>query len=112
MSESTKAKKIDQSEDTGAMGKKKLILAGGIVLGALLVVYFGFSLFFMSHFFFGTSINGMNISGYSVHKVKEKTESRILDYELEIIDRDGKQRGYKVRTLICNSSGTIAWRGF
>lgn len=90
MSESTKAKKIDQSEDTGAMGKKKLILAGGIVLGALLVVYFGFSLFFMSHFFFGTSINGMNISGYSVHKVKEKTESRILDYELEIIDRDGK----------------------
>ncbi|MBQ2282728.1 MAG: peptidoglycan binding domain-containing protein [Agathobacter sp.] len=91
MSKTTKAKKIEGGENTKvkAPAKKKILLSGGIFLGALLLIYLGFSVYFMSHFFFGTSINGMSISGYSVDKVKEKTESKISGYELEIQDREG-----------------------
>ena len=75
MSESTKEKKMDQAIPGNAKGlNRKLIVAGAIGLGALLLIYFGFSIFYMNHFFFGTSMNGMNISGYSVSKVREKTQ--------------------------------------
>lgn len=96
MSESTKEKKMDQAIPGNAKGlNRKLIVAGAIGLGALLLIYFGFSIFYMNHFFFGTSMNGMNISGYSVSKVREKTESKIAEYELEITDRDGGKESMK-----------------
>lgn len=81
MRESTKEKKIDQ---------KKLWLIAGIISLVLLIVYLGFSVFFRNHFFFGTTLNGMSISGYSVDKVKEKTEALISDYKLEITDKQGQ----------------------
>lgn len=96
MSESTKEKKMDQAIPGNAKGlNRKLIVAGAIGLGALLLIYFGFSIFYMNHFFFGTSMNGMNISGYSVSKVREKTESKIAEYELEITDCDGGKESMK-----------------
>lgn len=69
--------------------KKKAVIIAGIVAVVLLLIYIGFSIFFMNHFFFRTTINGMDVSGCSVAKVQKKTESSIDEYELTITERDG-----------------------
>lgn len=68
--------------------KKFLIIAGATVIG-LLAIYLGFSFYFMSHFYFRTTINGINVSGKSVEKVKETIQDAMDNYELVIIERDG-----------------------
>ncbi len=73
------------------MDKKKVLLIAGIVLGVLAVIYIGFSVFFMNHFYFRTTMNGMPVSGCSVAKVQEKTKASVDSYSLSIIDRDGNE---------------------
>ncbi len=74
-------------EKTGA--KKKIGIAAGCVVAGLALIYVGFSVFFMSHFFFGTTINGMSVSGCSVESVQKKIKSNVSEYELTLVERDG-----------------------
>lgn len=73
------------------MDKKKVLLIVGIAVGVLAVIYIGFSVFFMNHFYFRTKINGMPVSGCSAAKVQEKTEASVESYSLSIVDRDGNE---------------------
>ncbi len=63
----------------------------GICLGALLVLYLGFSIYFQSHFFFRSKVNGADSSGASVETVKERILKNANDYELTIIEKDGNK---------------------
>lgn len=58
-------------------------------LGGFIVIYFGFSAFFQSHFCFGTTISGMDVGGKSVEQVKKMLTGEIGDYSLEILGREG-----------------------
>ena len=68
--------------------KKSLIIAAGI-LGALVLAYLAVALFFNSHFFIGTEINGTDFSGKSVTQVESYMEKQVDDYSLTLNEVDG-----------------------
>lgn len=55
--------------------------------GTLLIVYLGFSLFFMNHFYFRTVINHIKCSGKTVEQVEALIAEEISGYHLKIIER-------------------------
>ena len=68
----------------------KIVLGIIISVCSLLVIYFGMAVYFMNHFYFGSEINGINVSGISVEKVKELMISELQAYTLDLKERDGK----------------------
>lgn len=68
----------------------KIVLGIIIPLYTLLVIYFGLAVYFMNHFYFGSEINGINVSGISVENVKELMTSELQAYKLDLKERDGK----------------------
>lgn len=70
---------------------KKYAMIGGIAGGVLLVIYVGFGIFFQSHFFFGSTVNGADSSGADVETVKERISQNADDYSLVIVEKDGKE---------------------
>jgi len=69
---------------------KKIGIISGCVAGALLVIYFGFSFYFMNHFYFFSTVNGANSSGAGVETVKERLEELASGYSLTISEEDGE----------------------
>lgn len=84
----------DFSEDEEKLAKKKkrhkvLGIIGGSVLGVILAVYFGFAIFFSSHFYFHTTINGVDYSLQSVSKVEDAMTQEVGVYKLSLKEADG-----------------------
>ena len=69
---------------------KKIVIGIIISLCTLLVVYFGMAIYFMNHFYFGSAINCINISGKSVEEVNEQMASELQTYTLNLKERGGK----------------------
>jgi hypothetical protein len=71
--------------------KRNKIVTGSIIsLCTLLVIYFGVAIYFMNHFYFGSEINHINVSGKTVEEVKEQMASKLQAYTLNIKERGGK----------------------
>lgn len=79
------------------MTKKKLGLIIGIVVAVLLAVYFGFALFFSSHFYFGSTVNGVNSSGKTVDDVKRALSKATDDYSLTLEEADDQEERFLQR---------------
>ena len=62
-----------------------LIIKGIVIIGASLTFYF------KSHFYWGTSINCLNVSGKSVDDVENEFKSNIVDYNLKLTGRNNSQ---------------------
>lgn len=74
-------------EKKGIAGK--VILTVAAVLGGIcMIVYLGLSIYFMNHFFFRTTLNGRDVSCYTIEQVKEIMEEGIQDYQLNIVERN------------------------
>ena len=69
--------------------RKKIIISISAALGCLLVIYLGFSVYYMSHFYFRTTINGVDVSGKDVNGAKAEIQTLMDTYELTIEERDG-----------------------
>lgn len=70
--------------------KQRIILFSGIgVLVFLMAVYFGFVLFFQSHFLFGTTVNGVKCSGKSIEKAESSIEKQVGSFVMNLEGRDG-----------------------
>lgn len=69
--------------------KKKVLIASGVLVGILLIIYIGISVYFMNHFFFGATINDIKVSGSSVEDAQKKIDQKLSEYVLTIIERDG-----------------------
>lgn len=71
--------------------KKKILTVLGCVIGFILVisaaVYIGISIHYKGYFYNGTTINGIDVSGYSVEDVKMVIRAGVNDYVLEIETR-------------------------
>lgn len=93
--EKTKEKVVDNSTAEKKINRKKLFIILGSVVGAVLLMYVGFSIFFMSHFYFNTTLNGKNVSGYSADKVFDNWEDEIGNYSLKIVESDGTESELK-----------------
>ena len=65
----------------------RLILA---VIGVIALVYFGFAIFFIGHFTFGTTINEENVAGKSIAQVEGIFTEQANGYILNISGRDDK----------------------
>lgn len=93
--EKTKEKVVDNSTAEKKINRKKLFIILGSVVGAVLLIYVGFSIFFMSHFYFNTTLNGKNVSGYSADKVFDNWEDEIGNYSFKIVESDGTESELK-----------------
>ncbi|MCM8710273.1 L,D-transpeptidase/peptidoglycan binding protein [Clostridium sp. SYSU_GA19001] len=69
---------------------KKITIGITSFLSILLVIYFGMSAYFINHFYFGSEINGINVSGKSVEKVNELMAEKLQAYTLNLKERGGK----------------------
>ncbi len=83
----------DEIDEEKLAKKKKrhkvLGIIGGSVLGVILAVYFGFVIFFSSHFYFHTTINGVDYSLQSVSKVEDAMTQEVGVYKLSLKEADG-----------------------
>lgn len=61
----------------------------GAVVGAAAVIYLGFSVYFMNHFYFNTTINGVKFSAKSVSDVERYMEDQVNGYVLTMNESDG-----------------------
>lgn len=71
--------------------KKLLIICGGSLLGILLVIYFGFAIYFSNHFFFGTTINDVACNGKTVEETEKAVRQYLDNYTLTIEERNSKK---------------------
>jgi lipoprotein-anchoring transpeptidase ErfK/SrfK len=78
---------------------KKVGIIGGCVLGALVVVYLGFGIYFQSHFFFHSTINGVGTSGASVASAHTKLEKSAEGYELTLLEAEDKTEQLSAKDL-------------
>ena len=68
---------------------KKVVLIGiGVFAGVLLAIYFGFTIFFSSHYLWNTTINTIECGGKTSDYAIKKSSSIAEDYLLTIIDRN------------------------
>lgn len=70
--------------------KGKILIVILFIVLLLGAIYAGFSAYFNKHFFYGTTINGINCEQMTVEQVKEELQERILEYSLTIKERGDK----------------------
>lgn len=68
--------------------KKTVLFTGAGVVGLMLVIYFGFAIFFQSHFLFGTTINGVKCSGKNIEKAEAAIKKQVDSFSMKIQGRD------------------------
>lgn len=88
-----KAKKIKavKRRKMGKDGKVKALWIIGGVLAVICLIYVAISVYFMSHFFVNTKINGKNFSGKTASDVEKYLQTNIKDYKLTILENEGRQ---------------------
>ncbi len=69
---------------------RKFLICAMLLLFTLLVIYLGMAQYFKNHFYFGTEINGINVSGKTLEDVKEVMAAELKAYRLNIKERGGK----------------------
>jgi flagellar basal body-associated protein FliL len=69
---------------------KKVFISAVIFLFILIGTYLGMTIFFISHYYFGSEINGISVAGKAVGKVKEQMGAELQSYKLELKERDDK----------------------
>ena len=76
---------------TGKDGKVKALWITGGVLAGICLIYVAISVYFMSHFFVNTKINGKNFSGKTASDVEKYLQTNIKHYKLTILENEGRQ---------------------
>lgn len=87
------------TEETKNVDKKKIAIVGGSVAGALLIVFVGFGIFFQSHFFFRSTVNGVKASAASAKTMASRLKDAADGYELTIVDSEGKKETLSAEDL-------------
>jgi vancomycin resistance protein YoaR len=90
--------------------KHKKILIGIIIsFFTLLVIYLGLTLYFMNHFYFGSTISCISISGETVEETDEQMPDKVAEYTLELKERGNNEeqiRGININ-LKYNPDGKV-----
>lgn len=82
------AKKNSTKTNKEKKNKGKILKIFGITAGVIAVAYIGVSVFFISHFYYNTSINGTDFSLKSAKSVENYMKSQVSGYVLTIIEKD------------------------
>ena len=70
---------------------KKCLISTGIIIGGLTLTYVIGGLYFMDHFYWGTTLNGIDVGGRSLEYATVKLGEQSSDYTLELQERHGKE---------------------
>ena len=81
---------VRRKKRTGIL-RRSLLLALGVVLFLIIVIYVFFGIYFRSHFFYQTSIEDVDVGGKTAEQAVDELRSQVRDYLLTIYDRDGNQ---------------------
>lgn len=88
-----------------------IIIKRGIIVlvCALVVAYIGAAIYFKNHFYLGTKINGVNVSGMTVEEVENLMASRFQSYSLTLKERNDQEEVINSNdiSLTYDSSGKI-----
>ena len=85
-----KNKKPGRKKGGNKKSMKKLWIILGCIAAVLIAAYVGTSVFFMSHFYINTEINGHDFSGKKVSDVEEYLKKQVKDYSLTVHEKDNK----------------------
>ncbi|MBS4536290.1 L,D-transpeptidase/peptidoglycan binding protein [Clostridium sp. D2Q-14] len=86
-------------EESSIKKYKKIIIPIMIFLCTLIIIYFGMVKYFMNHFYFGTKINGIDVSGQTVEEVKVVMSSQLKSYTLKLKERGGNIEEIKAKDI-------------
>lgn len=76
---------IKRTQKNKSNNLKKGILMS---LCPLAAIYLGMSAYFINHFYFGTTVNNVNIAGKNINEANEELASEIKDYSLKLEGRE------------------------
>lgn len=79
--------------------RNKIVAKMAIFICALLIVYLFASMYFIKHLYFGSKINGRDVSGKTVEEIKKQMTSELNAYTLNIKERDGKKEQIKASDI-------------
>lgn len=96
------------------MGNQKSMhikIIKGIIISfcTLLILYFGMTVYFRNHFFFGSTISCVNVSGKTLEEVEKQLPSEIEEYKL-LLEEKGNIKEEISGNDICleyNSNGKV-----
>ncbi|WP_026883963.1 L,D-transpeptidase family protein [Clostridium akagii] len=74
---------------------KKTVKVSIIFFAIFFAVYLGILLFFSNHFYYGSVINGINVSGKTVDQVDKEISMKSQTYTLEFKERNGVKEQIK-----------------
>lgn len=95
-----KKSKVKSSKHEPSKHKQNNITKGIIISFCVLIaVYIAVSLYFANHFYFGSKINGVSVSGKTVDETKTKLASVLQNYTLNIKERNGKTETIKAQDI-------------
>lgn len=69
--------------------KNNIIFIIMLIITLMLGVYVFFSIYFMNHFYFGTYINGINVSCKTIEEASTELEKQSYNYILKLKERNG-----------------------
>ena len=81
----------DISKKRKKTGRRKIGIIAGSIVGVLAVTYIGISVFFMSHFYMNTEINGHKFSAKSASDVENFMKEQVKGYKLTVLEKDNKK---------------------
>lgn len=92
--EATPKPEESDTEVKQSSGKKKKIIGGifGGLAVALAATYVGVAIYYGSHFFPGTTINGIPCGNSDMSEVRAKWDAWAQDYHISVVGRDPKTR--------------------
>lgn len=70
--------------------KKRFLITVFSVLGVILLIYLGISVYFMKHFYPYTTVNGTDFSMKTAEDLDVYLEAQVADYQLKLKQSDGK----------------------
>ncbi|MDF2486181.1 MAG: ErfK/YbiS/YcfS/YnhG family protein [Herbinix sp.] len=67
----------------------RILLLDAGILCAILAIYLIFALYYNTHFFSNTSVNGVDTSNMTLEEAEKAINEQVSTYELEILQRNG-----------------------
>jgi tetratricopeptide (TPR) repeat protein len=90
---------IEQEEEKSCHNYKKAIKGAIITLCSLLILYGAMTAYFIDHYYFGSEINCINVSGKTVEAVEALMESELRNYTLTLKKRGGESEQIKAEDV-------------
>ena len=102
--------KVNYDKLKNIIKSKKLWITAGIVAGLLVCAYFGGAIYYRTHFFNGTIIQGYDCSNMTVDEAEKLITNSIENYEFKIKERNGESESIKGTDidLDINSIGKVS----